>query len=234
MQNPGIVCKGVTKDYGDIAALKGIDLSIDAGDFLSLFGPNGAGKTTLMKILCGLTRPTNGSASVAGADVGDPEVRQKVGVISHKSFIYENLTAKENIVFYAELYCVEDPRKRADALLEMVELSERGDDLAHTFSRGMMQRLSIARALVADPDFVFLDEPFTGLDQHSTELFKGLLKNLHGKRKTMIMVSHNIDIGIEIGTRAVILRKGEKVFDTTTDGVSADEFKKIYSQKVGG
>ena len=157
MSDNGIVCKGVQKKFGDILALKGVDLNVEKGDFLALFGPNGAGKTTLIKILCGLLRPTSGIAKVAGHDVRETGIRKKVGVISHKSFLYDDLTAHENLKFYCELYGVANPAEKADNLLKQVELTGRRDDLAGTFSRGMVQRLSIARALVANPEFIFLD-----------------------------------------------------------------------------
>ena len=228
-----IVCEKVVKKYGDISALRGIDLTIEPGDFLVLLGPNGAGKTTLMKILCGIIRPTSGGASVSGMDVHEPEVRKHVGVISHKSLVYGDLTARENLVFYAELYGVGEPGRKADELLKSVELADRAKDLARNFSRGMMQRLSIARALVADPDFVFLDEPFTGLDLHSATLFKKLLKGLHERGKTVMMITHDITTGVFLSTHSVILKNGAKVFDEATEGMDPDEMKLLYLERIG-
>jgi heme exporter protein A len=233
MRNRGIVCEGLCKKYGELIALRNLDLTINPGDFISLFGPNGAGKTTLMKTICGLTHPTSGKASVGDSDVSDPDVRKKIGVISHKSYLYDNLTAFENVHFYAELYEVDNPSERANELLKSVELYERKHDFVRHFSRGMLQRLSIARALVADPDFIFLDEPFTGLDQHSTDLFRKLLRGLHTRGKTVMMITHDIHIGIEESTRALILKSGRKVYDENTAGLTVDEFKTIYNEKVG-
>ncbi|GMT41647.1 MAG: ABC transporter ATP-binding protein [bacterium] len=233
MRNGGIVCSNVVKRYGGLTALSGINLNINPEDFLILLGPNGAGKTTLMKILCGLVRPTSGTAGVSGMDVCDQKVRCRVGVISHQSFLYDNLTARENLIFYSELYGVKNPANRADDLLESVGLYPRRDDLAGNFSRGMTQRLSIARALVADPDFVFLDEPFTGLDLNSASLFMELLRNLHKRGKTVMMITHDIDAGISLSTRAVILNAGRKTHDAPTEGVSGEELKKIYMDKTG-
>lgn len=229
-----IACDNIGKKYGDLTALRDIDLKVDKGDFLILLGPNGAGKTTLIKILSGLIGPTTGKATVGGEAVTDPAVRSKVGVISHKSFLYENLTAIENLVFYGELYGVPEVESKAMELLKSVELEERKDGLVKTFSRGMVQRLSIARALVADPEFIFLDEPFTGLDQHSTDIFRKLLVDMHLRGKTVIMITHDIPIAMTMATRAMILAGGRKVHDEPVSGMSEEEFRKIYSGKVGG
>jgi heme exporter protein A len=228
-----IECRNVGKKYGDFVALREIDLSIEEGDFLVLFGPNGAGKTTLLKILCGIARPSSGSATVGGDNAHAPEVRNRIGVISHKSYLYDSLTAFENLVFYGEMYGLPDPETRARELLENVELLPRGGDAVRTFSRGMIQRLSIARALVADPDFIFLDEPFTGLDHHSAAMFQEMLSALHRRKKTVLMITHDIPLGIAASTRAAILKGGRKVYDEKTDGMGTGDFLKIYFEKVG-
>lgn len=233
VQKLGIVCKGVSKQFGDLTALHSIDLELEKGDFLVLFGPNGAGKTTLMKILCGLLRPTSGKAFVAGYAAHEAEIREKVGVISHNSFLYNNLTARENLVFYAKLYGIKQPGRVADGLLESVELIRRRNDLIRTFSHGMMQRLSIARALVADPEFVFLDEPFSGLDVHSANLFRDLLLDLHKRQKTVMMITHNINVGFSVATRVAILKSGDMVYNEEAHGKTSDELMKVYLEKVG-
>jgi heme exporter protein A len=233
MDKRRIECRGVSKKYGDFDALKDVDLSIDEGDFLVLFGPNGAGKTTLLKILCGMARPTSGTAMVGGADSHSPEIRGKIGVISHKSYLYDSLTAQENLVFYCEMYGVANPGARAAELLESVELSHRKNDFVRAFSRGMTQRLSIARALVADPDFIFLDEPFTGLDHHSAVMFQSMLSALHKRGKTVMMITHDIPLGVSASTRAAILKGGRKVFDEPTKGMSGEKFMATYLEKAG-
>jgi heme exporter protein A len=131
------------------------------------------------------------------------------------------------------MYGIANPRARARDLLETVELAERGNDQVRNFSRGMVQRLSIARALVADPDFIFLDEPYTGLDHHSALKFQELLKALHRRKKTVMMITHDIQLGIEASTRAVILKGGRKVFDGATEGMAPAAFMDIYVEKVG-
>lgn len=233
MNKGRIECRAVSKSYGDFSALKEVDLTIDEGDFLVLFGPNGAGKTTLLKILCGMTRPTSGTATVGGADSHSRQIRGKIGVISHKSYLYDSLTALENLVFYCELYDVGDPGARALELLEAVGLSNRKNDFVRAFSRGMTQRLSIARALVADPDFIFLDEPFTGLDHHSAVMFQSLLSELHKRGKTVMMITHDIPLGVSASTRAAILKGGRKVYDEPTKGTDGASFMKTYLDKAG-
>jgi heme exporter protein A len=180
-----------------------------------------------------MTRPTSGTATVGGADSHAQEIRGKIGVISHKSYLYDSLTAFENLVFYGEMYGVTAPGARATELLETVELSERKDDFVRGFSRGMVQRLSIARALVADPDFIFLDEPFTGLDHHSAVAFQTLLSALHKRGKTVMMITHDIPLGVSASTRAAILKNGRKVYDEKTEGLGAEAFMKTYLEKAG-
>ncbi len=232
MQKDGILCKKVTRKYGDLTALRAVDLEIKSGDFFVLYGPNGAGKTTLMKILCGLLRPTTGNATVMGEELHESEIRQKVGVISHNSFLYNQLTAHENLSFYAELYGVKSPGAVADMLLKSVELYERRGDFAGTFSRGMTQRLSIARALVADPDFIFLDEPFSGLDVHSATIFRDLLRSLHQQKKTVMMITHDMAIGLSVASHIGILKRGKLVFNEKSSGMTIDKLKKVYIEKV--
>lgn len=232
MEKGRIECRGVGKKFGDFTALSGVDLTIEEGDFLVLFGPNGAGKTTLLKILCGMVRPTSGTARVGGADSHSPAIRRKIGVISHKSYLYDSLTALENLVFFGEMYGVADPAGRAMELLKTVELEDRRDGFVRAFSRGMVQRLSIARALVADPDFIFLDEPFTGLDHHSALMFQSLLSALHKRGKTVMMITHDIPLGLAASTRAAILRGGRKIFDESTLGTGVPEFMRMYVDRV--
>jgi len=236
MQSSGILCEKVTRKYGELKALKGINLSLSGGGFLVLFGPNGAGKTTLMKILSGIITPTSGKATIAGNEVGSLEVRSKVGVISHNSYLYDNLSAKENLLFFAEMYGIESAEESAeesaDRLLQSVELFDRKDDLAKTFSRGMTQRLSIARALISNPQFIFLDEPFSGLDVHSATIFRNLLLKLHEDGKTMIMITHDIPIGYSVASHIAILKKGEIVYNEPQEKAGIDELKKIYIKKM--
>ena len=175
-----IEVRGLVKSFGGKVALDGVDLDVAEGEFLTLVGPNGAGKTTLIRVLATLTRPTEGSVRIAGYDlVGQgTEIRRRIGLASHQTLLYDDLSAEENLRFYGRMYEVPDLEERITALLQRVGLEHRRHDLVHTFSRGMQQRLSIARALLHDPAILLLDEPYTGLDQHAAEVLKEVLVSL--------------------------------------------------------
>ena len=229
-----IDARGLVKAFGARRALDGVDLRLPRGAFLSIFGPNGAGKTTLTRILSTLTRPTSGKLSMLGVDaLEDPEsLRRRIGLISHKSMVYGDLTARENLELFARLYGVEDPAARARELLGMVELDHRANDAARTFSRGMTQRLSIARALVNDPELVLLDEPYAGLDPHAVRLFDELIARVRDGR-TFVMVSHDLDKGFSLATHDLILARGRVVTFGERDSFSEEEFRATYMATVG-
>lgn len=188
---PAIKTKKLSKVFGNRRAVDNVSIEVPQGAFLSIFGPNGAGKTTLLRVLSTLSRATSGSATLMGVDLKeDPDkARDHIGLISHNSMLYPDLTAEQNLMIYARLYGVVDPEARVLELLEAVELKHRRLDVVRTFSRGMTQRLSIARALIHDPDVVFLDEPYSGLDPHAVEIFDGLIDQQREGR-TFVMVSH--------------------------------------------
>ena len=175
---PAIHVQDIRKSFGVVQALNGISFELNAGEFLTVFGPNGAGKTTLIKILAGLTRPTSGVATVAGYDVmeGNHRLRRELGVIAHASCLYADLSALENLEFYANMYGLDDAKEKAIQAIEEVGLYGRMHDSIKTFSRGMQQRISIARAVIHDPSILFLDEPFTGLDPHGSIVLKEVLQ----------------------------------------------------------
>ena len=204
--------KHLSKVFGTRKAVDDVSFELPEGSFLSIFGPNGAGKTTLLRVLSTLARPTSGEAFVAGIDVREEpdEAREHIGLISHQSMLYPDLTAEENLLLYAKLYGVEDPEARVAELLDAVGLAHRKLDLVRTFSRGMTQRVSIARALVHDPDVVFLDEPYSGLDPHAVEIFDELIESVRGDR-TFVMVSHDLAKGFAMCTHALVLARGRVV-----------------------
>ncbi len=200
---------GLTKRFGGQFALDGVDLSIEEGESFALLGPNGAGKTTLARILSTLIRPTAGTARVDGFDVAkeSDEVKKVIGVVSHNTFLYDELTAKENLHFYAGAYGV-DP-KSADSLLEKMGLIDRSNDLVGVFSRGMKQRLSIARALLHEPRILILDEPSTGLDLQGRKVFYEIIKDLNSTGKTVLLTTHQMEEAERLCTRAAILYRGK-------------------------
>ena len=229
-----IEARHLTKAFGVRKAVDDVSFQLPAGAFLSIFGPNGAGKTTLLRMLATLARPSDGEAFVAGVDVReDPdEVRARIGLISHTSMLYPDLTPQENLEFYARLYGVPDPEARARELLETVGLAHRRLDPVRTFSRGMMQRVAIARALVHSPQIVFLDEPYSGLDPHAVEIFDQLIGQVRGDC-TFVMVSHDLQKGFAMCTHALVMARGRVVEFAERENLDFDEFAQLYRQTVG-
>ncbi len=217
---PALEVAGVTKRFAHVRALRGVDFALGAGDSLAVFGPNGAGKTTLLRVLAGLLKPDGGTVRFGGEVLvrGNAARRRRVGLISHHSLLYDGLTAAENLVFYARLYAVPEPRAAAARALAGVGLADRADDVVGTFSRGMIQRLAIARALLHDPEVMLLDEPFSGLDQAAAATLRGLLGRLRAERRTMVLVTHNIDEGLELATHVAIQVAGRFVSLGPRDG----------------
>lgn len=227
---PAVLVRNLRKTYGPVEALSGLDLRIEQGIFLTIFGPNGAGKTTLMKVLSTLTRPTEGSVLVGGKDVvrEAATVRKRVGVISHNTYLYAQLSGLENLEFYARMYRLPDGRKRALALLSKMDLTKRMHDRVGTYSRGMQQRLSVARALLHDPELLLLDEPYTGLDQHASRVLSEVLEGLRNGTRTVIMTTHNLQEGLAGCDRAAIMVEGRVVFDRCVADIDPAGFQQTY------
>lgn len=234
---PMIEAQRLVKAYGLLPVLRGLDLTIDRGEFVALLGPNGSGKSTLLRLLTGLTRPTAGTLTIGGWKLPEEvsAVQAQIGFVSHRSLLYENLTARENLSFYGRLYNLSPDQlnARIDELLERVGLRKRGFDLVRTFSRGMTQRLSIARALLHNPDVLLFDEPYTGLDQAATAILDGLLHDAHGEGRTIIMVTHELDKAAELADRALILSKGVVGYDAPLTGIDTAGLTLIYAEVTG-
>ena len=217
--------------------LRDINLDIKTGDFLTIFGPNGAGKTTLVKIMSTLVSPTSGTVLVHDLDVTKSplEVRRLIGVISHETYLYQDLTAKENLLFFGRMYGMHRDKleARIHELVEEVGLQYRLDDRVGTFSRGMKQRLSIARAILHDPKILFLDEPYTGLDQHAAATFDSILEELDVSDKTQVMVSHDLERGLALADKVVILHGGKIVYEAAKDEMEGvEQFRHTYEHYV--
>ena len=234
MGDAAITTSKLSKVFGNRRAVDNVTFDLPQGAFLSIFGPNGAGKTTLLRVLSTLSRATSGSATLMGIDIKEEpdKVRDHIGLISHNSMLYMDLTAEENLLFAADLYGVENPKERVLELLDAVELKHRRLDTVRTFSRGMTQRLSIARALIHDPDVVFLDEPYSGLDPHAVEIFDGLIEQVREGR-TFVMVSHDLQKGFSMCTHALVLAKGRIVAFDEKENLDFEEFSRIYRATVG-
>lgn len=225
----------LVKAFGRYTVLRAIDLDVPAGQSVVLFGPNGAGKTTLIRIITGLSKGTSGSVLLGGNDVARAghSLRRYIGVVSHNPLVYDNLTGEENLIFFGRMYDLGDSRARLDEVLERVGLSARRRDVVRTYSRGMVQRLAIARAILHDPPILLLDEPDTGLDQQAADMLRNLLLELGASDRTVLMTTHNLERGIEWADRALILNGGRIRFDSTTDGLTSAEFRRIYTEAVG-
>jgi heme exporter protein A len=232
---PAISVRGLWKYFGHFPALRGIDLELERGRFLTVFGPNGAGKTTLIKVLSTQLKPSEGVALVGGHDVvsGADEVRKEIGVISHNTYLYPNLSAIENLLFYGRMYGLADARDRAVELIERVGLSGRMDDRVGTYSRGMQQRLSIARALLHEPTVMFLDEPYTGLDQHASRMLRQVLETLHTGERTLILTTHNLEQGLEMCDEVAVQVSGRMVYRQPVSAVPRSDFEEVYFSLVG-
>lgn len=214
-ESPLIETRALVKTYDLLVVLRRLDLQIRRGEFVALLGPNGSGKSTLLRLLAGLTRPTSGKILIGGWELPDEAaaVRAQIGLVSHRTLLYDNLTARENLHFFARLYALENIAERVDSLLRQVGLYKRGDSLVRTFSRGMQQRLSIARALLHAPDVLLLDEPYTGLDQDAGHTLDELLAQAHAAGHTIIMTTHELDRAARIASRVLILQRGAVGYD---------------------
>jgi heme exporter protein A len=209
---------GLGKRIDDKRVLTDITFDVRRGQYIALLGANGAGKSTLLKILATLLPPTIGTLALFGETLGREAagLRARLGLIGHGAMLYRDLSARENLIFFSRLYDVPDPADRADRLLDYVGLAGRARDPVKTFSRGMAQRVSIARALVHDPDLLLADEPFAGLDAPSRRMLEQMLDRLHGEGKTIILASHDLEQSLGVAQRALVLRQGRLVVDEQT------------------
>jgi heme exporter protein A len=204
--------EGVWKFYGDYPALKDISFNIDAGGCLALLGRNGAGKTTLLRILAGLSKSAKGRVTILGGDARDESTRRRVGVLGHGIGVYEELSAFENLRLFARLYGIEDARKTAMEWLERTGLDRVSDGLVREFSRGMRQRLAVARCFLHNPSLLLLDEPFTALDDRAIAVLQGLLKTALSEGRTIILSTHQLREALELATDVALINRGKLAF----------------------
>jgi heme exporter protein A len=210
----------VEKRYGMRLALRGVTFTVGAGECVALVGHNGSGKTTLLKIAAQLTRPTRGKITFFSGEtpLSPEEVKSRVGMVAHHTLLYEELTAEENLTFFAKLLGIASPTEKARQALAPVGLAERGADRVRTFSRGMRQRLSIARALLASPELLFLDEPGTGLDPEGQHWLAATIRRLRDAGCTILMSTHGRNETQSAVTRAIRLDAGKITHDSGTGG----------------
>jgi len=204
----------IRKTFGHFTALAGITLNVQRGEFLALFGRNGAGKTTFLKIAATLIRHTHGNLRIEGLDIREePEqARRHIGFLSHNTYLYRDLNPVENLRFFARLYGLQKADERIEALLDRVGLRRRASDPVRSFSRGLHQRLGIARVMLHDPSLILLDEPYTGLDANAVDILNQLLDEARAGGKTIILTTHDLEQGLRGATRAVIIDRGKVVF----------------------
>jgi heme exporter protein A len=224
------------KNYGPHPVLRGVSLHVGRGEFLTLVGPNGAGKTTLLRILATLGRPTGGEVRVGGWSLPQAadRVRPHLGLISHQPLLYAELTAEENLRFFARMYGLVNPAERIDEVLESVDLSDRRHDPVGEFSRGMQQRLAIARAILHRPEVLLLDEPYTGLDQSAAAMLDEVLHAVATAGRTVVMTTHDLARGLATCDRIAILARGQIAFQAGRDEVGQDGFRQVYEQVTTG
>jgi len=234
MSEPLIQFSKVNKKYGHIHALRDVSVSFEKGEFISVFGPNGAGKSTFLKLLCTMTSPSSGDILYEGTPLRKlkDDFRSRFGVISHQPFLYSELTAMENLRFYSKLYGVQNIDDRIKELLTKVELYKRRNDKVRGYSRGMLQRLSITRSLLHNPDIVVLDEPYTGLDTHASDILTKILMELFDEKRTILMVTHNMKQGYDAASRLAIIRRGKIVLDKQKSEIDLATFEHEYTTAV--
>lgn len=205
---PAIEARGLTRRFGPLTALRPLDLAVPRGATLAVLGPNGAGKSTLLRLLAGLARPSGGRLRVGDETRGRADRRRQVGLIGHASFLYPALTARENLLLAARLFGLPDAEARADRSLAELELAAAADRRAGTFSRGMAQRLAIARALIHEPPVLLLDEPFTGLDPRAAARLAERLSRVRASATTSVLVTHDLARAATLADLALVLVAG--------------------------
>ena len=226
---------GLTRSFGGRRAVVGVSLELDPGECLALFGPNGAGKTTLLRLLAGLLKPTAGAARINGHLLrGDAAARAQVGFISHQSMLYGALTVRENVELGARLYGVGEPSAAATQALQEMRVLDRAESPVRSLSRGLQQRVSIARAMVHRPRVLLLDEPYTGLDALGAATLTEMLARLRADGATLVLVTHNITEGLEVATQAAVMHRGRVVRRERREELDADRYADAYRALVGG
>lgn len=235
-QPPALAVHALTKRFGSRVAVRSMEFSLACGACLALFGPNGAGKTTLLRLLAGLLRPSAGTVRLRGVDVrGEVAARARIGLISHQSMLYAPLTSRENVEFFARLYGLPDPRAAAARALGTMGVGDRAHVAVRTLSRGLQQRVSIARAIVHEPDILLLDEPYSGLDESGAASLTDVLRSLRARGATLVIVTHNVGEGLALATHAAIMRDGSlaRFEERTAEGnFDAQRYAAAYRELV--
>jgi heme ABC exporter ATP-binding subunit CcmA len=226
-----VTISNVSRHFGRRKALSQISFECRAGEILGLLGPNGAGKSTLLSILATLLRPSSGEVTYGGhtARAAGAPLRSRLGMLGHDLYLYPELTAKENLLFFARLYGMSDADARAAQGLVHAQLTDRADDMVNGFSRGMRQRLALERALVHGPRLLLLDEPFTGLDQASATALVARLKGLQAEGCLIVLATHDLEIAEHVVSRSIFLRGGRLVENAEGSGDLRSRYARIMT-----
>ena len=233
--NLAVEASGLTKNYGAQIALDQVDLSLGKNERLAVLGPNGAGKTTLVSVLSTAMRPSAGTLRIMGHDSVDApnDVRRHIGVVAHQTYLYEELSARENLIFYGRLFGISDLAARADMLLDLVDIYARRHDQVGSLSRGMQQRVTLARALVHDPAVLLLDEPDTGLDQEHLDLLASLVTGSKMPPRAVILTTHNLDRALDLCHRVAVLAQGRLAYQAESASLDRAALLDAYSRLAG-
>ena len=231
---PAVEAQSFAKSFGNIKVLRGLDLKVAKGATLAVFGPNGAGKTTLIKILASVMRPTAGTILIEGLDMKEyaDKVRARLGLLAHQSFLYGALTAEENLIFYGKMYGLTDLKERVTSIMSIVGLGARRHDRVAAFSRGMQQRLSLARALLHQPSLLLLDEPDTGLDPQGLAAVWEIIRK-DARDRTVVFTSHNFERALAVCSEVAVLAKGKIAYSGQSCQLTADLLREAYRTCVG-
>lgn len=232
---PVIEANLLAKSYGRQKVLSGLNFFTQSGEVAAIMGVNGAGKTTFLRILATLTRPEEGSISYFGLPLkqNEPQIRRRLGVVLHAPMLYFDLTAEENLTFYARLYGVEKVNLRLEEVFEQIDLRKRRTQIVRSMSRGMQQRLAIGRALLNQPELLLLDEPFNGLDLDSAGSVEKIIGEMSNREGTVVFVSHDFERVNRLASKTWVLEHGGFSAPIDLDGMSAGDLQAKYQSLIG-
>jgi heme ABC exporter ATP-binding subunit CcmA len=234
LRGNAVAISNLKKSYAIKPVLRGVQLTLPAGQRLALLGANGAGKTTLLRILAGLAKPDAGTVSIFGLDCKDDaqQIRSLVGLVAHQPYLYEELTALENLLFFARMYNVTHAKERAHDLLRRVGVEKRAHDRVQALSRGLVQRVAWARSLLHSPRLLLLDEPDTGLDQDGTVLIDSLLAEHSQQGGSVVFTTHQLERALQLADSVVVLGHGRVAYQAATTNLDLETLRSACQEAL--